>query len=229
MDVKPYTETELCPYSPKYIFFLCLFLGVLGAHRFYVKKNGTGLLMLLTLGGLGFWTIIDLMFIVNNKFEDKQNRTVLLTRNSSNLKKAMMVIGSILAEVAIIFTVIYGIAVFSSRHVLMTVENELKALRAQDINQAYSYTSTEFRKGTSLKDYEYFISQYPFFRDYQYFSVNKRAVKYENGVSTGYIAGTLDLKDGKKIYIQFMLVKEQGIWKILNMHFGTKPPISNDE
>lgn len=32
---------------------LGIFLGVFGAHRFYVGKIGTGILMILTLGGLG--------------------------------------------------------------------------------------------------------------------------------------------------------------------------------
>jgi len=32
---------------------LCFFFGVLGVHRFYVGKIGTGLLMIVTFGGLG--------------------------------------------------------------------------------------------------------------------------------------------------------------------------------
>ncbi len=50
---------------------LCLFLGGLGVHRFYVGKIGTGIAMLLTLGGLGIWALIDLIFIALGKFTDK--------------------------------------------------------------------------------------------------------------------------------------------------------------
>ena len=50
---------------------LCLFLGGFGAHRFYAGKIGTGILMFLTLGGLGIWSLIDLIMIVTGSFKDK--------------------------------------------------------------------------------------------------------------------------------------------------------------
>ena len=55
---------------------LCLFLGALGVHRFYVGKIGTGVLQLLTLGGLGIWALIDLIMIVLQKFEDKEGNAL---------------------------------------------------------------------------------------------------------------------------------------------------------
>ena len=51
---------------------LCFFLGFLGLHRFYVGKIGTGVLMLVTLGGLGIWNLIDFIIIVVQKFTDKE-------------------------------------------------------------------------------------------------------------------------------------------------------------
>ncbi len=56
---------------------LCFFLGVLGVHRFYIGKVGTGILMLLTLGGLGIWVLIDLILIAAGTLTDKQGRALV--------------------------------------------------------------------------------------------------------------------------------------------------------
>jgi hypothetical protein len=53
-------------------------LGVFGAHRFYVGKIGTGLLMLCTLGGMGLWYLYDLITIASGEFRDGEGRKVAL-------------------------------------------------------------------------------------------------------------------------------------------------------
>jgi hypothetical protein len=57
---------------------LCIPLGVFGAHRFYVGKIGTGLLQLVTLGGLGLWYLYDLITIASGEFRDADGRRVAL-------------------------------------------------------------------------------------------------------------------------------------------------------
>ncbi|QVK17817.1 TM2 domain-containing protein [Mycoplasmatota bacterium] len=49
---------------------LCIFLGYLGGHRFYVGKIGTGILWLLTVGLFGIGYIVDLLLIASFKFKD---------------------------------------------------------------------------------------------------------------------------------------------------------------
>jgi len=57
---------------------LCIPLGVFGAHRFYVGKIGTGLLQLITLGGMGLWYLYDLITIASGEFRDVDGRRVSL-------------------------------------------------------------------------------------------------------------------------------------------------------
>ncbi len=59
-------------------FLLCFLLGFLGVHRFYVGKIGTGILQLITFGGLGIWALIDLIYIIVGGFTDKQGNKITL-------------------------------------------------------------------------------------------------------------------------------------------------------
>jgi hypothetical protein len=57
---------------------LCWFFGIFGVHRFYVGKIGTGILQIITLGGLGIWTLVDFILIIVGSFKDKQGRPVVV-------------------------------------------------------------------------------------------------------------------------------------------------------
>ena len=58
------------------LFLLTFFVGVLGVHRFYVGKIGTGVLMLITLGGLGVWFLVDLLLVVTGQFTNKDGQKI---------------------------------------------------------------------------------------------------------------------------------------------------------
>ncbi len=65
--------------SPKsYLITLLLsfFLGTLGFHRFYVGKIGTGVLMLLTCGGLFIWYVVDFIIVMLSQFTDKEGKII---------------------------------------------------------------------------------------------------------------------------------------------------------
>ena len=57
-------------------FILCFLLGCFGAHRFYVGKTMTGILQIVTFGGLGIWALIDMFIILFGAFTDAQGQKV---------------------------------------------------------------------------------------------------------------------------------------------------------
>ena len=70
------TQTGVSEKSRLVTVLLCLFLGWFGAHRFYVGKIGTGILMIITFGGLGVWYVADLIMVICGAFKDKDGKKV---------------------------------------------------------------------------------------------------------------------------------------------------------
>jgi hypothetical protein len=50
---------------------LCIFLGGIGIHRFYLGYTWQGVVQLLTLGGCGVWALIDLIRIITRDLKPK--------------------------------------------------------------------------------------------------------------------------------------------------------------
>ena len=72
----PTNEVTKSPNDWVVCIILVVFLGFWGVHRFYVRKIGTGILMLFTFGGLGIWWFIDLILIATASFRDKEGRQI---------------------------------------------------------------------------------------------------------------------------------------------------------
>lgn len=53
---------------------LAILLGGLGVHRFYTGHTGIGIIQIITVGGCGIWTIIDIISIATGKFVDSDGK-----------------------------------------------------------------------------------------------------------------------------------------------------------
>lgn len=193
---------------------LCLFLGPFGIHRFYVGKIGTGILMLLTVGGLGIWSLVDLIRIACSDFTDSDgNYLELMKSSTSSFKKILLIVGLVIASFFIFVICIIAIALYATSGVTDAVRSQLIALRTGDYVKAYSYTSKDFQNSTSFDAFKKFIDHYPALKNNKDSTFTNR--KIEN--SEGEVSGTLEAADGTTTPIQYRLIKENGHWKILSI------------
>jgi TM2 domain-containing membrane protein YozV len=59
------------------VFFISFMWGTFGVDRMYMGKIWTGILKLVTFGGLGIWSLIDFVLIMSGSMRDKQGQEML--------------------------------------------------------------------------------------------------------------------------------------------------------
>jgi len=76
----PSVEVQVSESDYLTILLVCILpalIGINGIHRFMTGKVGTGILMLITFGGCGIWTLIDLIVIATGGYKDGYGRPVV--------------------------------------------------------------------------------------------------------------------------------------------------------
>jgi hypothetical protein len=59
------------------VFLLCLLLGWVGVHRYYVGRTGSGLVWTFTLGVFTIGWLYDLVLIATGEFQDVEGRRIV--------------------------------------------------------------------------------------------------------------------------------------------------------
>ena len=52
-------------------------VGFLGVHRFYTGRPISGIFMILTLGGLGIWVLVDFILLITENFRDSNHKRLV--------------------------------------------------------------------------------------------------------------------------------------------------------
>ncbi len=136
---------------------LSFFFGGFGVDRFYLGRIATGILKLLTVGGLGIWSFIDLTRIVFGGLKDKQGLPLKATAKSRQVMKTLywVFVGLLLmcfvVPIIITFTALPALQHHASdinnQNTLQTVTADLESYRSA--HGSYP-TSDQFQTDTTL-------------------------------------------------------------------------------
>lgn len=123
-------------------------------------------------------------------------------------KHKLLVSAGIFATIFIFFVVMVFLPADTTP--ILPVNQQLNALKSGDVLKAYSsYTSADFKTGTSFKEFKKFIYRYPALDNHESAVLNEEYDK-NNGV----VKGKIISQGGKENLIEYKLVKENGEWRI---------------
>ncbi len=91
---------------------LSYFLGFFGVDRFYLGLIGTGILKLLTFGGLGIWALIDVIRIGFGVQKDKKGHTLKGYQQNKQAMKIVTIVVTIIQIVSLVGGFLITLLVF---------------------------------------------------------------------------------------------------------------------
>lgn len=207
-------EADKSPRSASLALLLCIFLGFLGIHRFYVGKILTGILMLITAGGLGIWVLVDIILLSICAFKDKNGKVLIFQKYpGSAALYVWKVLGIILVVLIIYIGFVVMLALYATSGIADAARKELLAIKNKNYAEAYSSTSKAFQQTESIDSFKNFVKSHPSLLNYKKVTFYKRVIENDQGL----LLGTLTSQDGSKTTIKIILIKEKGEWKIFSI------------
>ncbi|MFA6303784.1 MAG: DUF4864 domain-containing protein [Legionella sp.] len=160
------------------------------------------------------------------KVDNTQQTTSSITNNPSNEKitqsvfiKIMKGIGIALIGFIAIVLLFIAFTFYLTSGLLEPIKNQLSAIQNGTIQKAYFlYTSKGFQHEVSMDKFKQIINQYPSLKDNESASFTSREIKDNKGV----VIGTLKSKKGVSTPIKYLLIKEEGQWKIVGFIVNPK-------
>jgi hypothetical protein len=108
---------------------------------------------------------------------------------------------------------------------LKVVNMQLQALKADDLEKAYTYCSADFKKITNYQNFQNFVSGNPRLKNSKEFKSNNREI--EKGVTK--LKGNLVSDQGSTSAAEYHLVREGRSWKVHYIDLGSVGLAQNQE
>lgn len=139
-------------------------------------------------------------------------------------KRAMPFWYKLIAFIAVVALIGVTWGILFTESLVDVVDNQLEALRKDDISKAYfAYTSKDFQSATSVDQFRNFVHAYPVFLNNKSAHFTQRAM--ENNIGT--LKGNLTSTDNVTTPIEYKLIKENDKWKILSVRLLKPGTIQN--
>jgi hypothetical protein len=127
---------------------------------------------------------------------------------------AAIIIGGLMALGLVFITGLWLLANSLTGDLVKATEDYLALLKRGQTREAYEMAASGLRKETSLTQFNKVVSQFPILSRHTSFKINTR--NFENNM--GAVTGELSDASGNRAEIEFVLVKEQGVWRVLMLH-----------
>ena len=120
-----------------------------------------------------------------------------------------------LAVLGIVFvTGLIVLVGFFTGDVVKATEDYLALLKQGRVEEAYEASASGLREATSLDEFKQVVAAFPILARHTSFSIESRNIDND----TGNVSGELRDAAGHRTSVEFDLVKENGVWRVLSMH-----------